>query len=90
MKTYGLKISLLVSPIVMAIVTISAALIGSVFGFTAESATFTFFFLLISLCRFFQKALKDSIESPVLKLLYQSLNPTIRHEVQARVDGTIN
>ncbi|MFP4555854.1 MAG: hypothetical protein ACLFNU_03190 [Bacteroidales bacterium] len=90
MKTYGLKVSLLISPAVMIIITTCAALVGSFFGYTLESATFTFFFLLIALCRFFQKALKDSIEAPVLKLLYQSLNPSIRHEVQARVDGTIN
>ncbi len=90
MKTYGLKVSLLISPAVMIIITTCAALVGSFFGYTLESATFTFFFLLIALCRFFQKALKDSIEAPVLKLLYQSLNPNIRHEVQARVDGTIN
>jgi hypothetical protein len=90
MKTYGLKISLLISPVIMIIITVSAALVGSAFGYTVESGTFTFFFLLISLSKFFQKALKDSIESPVLKLIYQSLNPNIRHEVQARVDGTIN
>lgn len=90
MKTYGLKISLLISPVIMVILTVGAALVGSIFGFTLESGSFTFFFLLISLGKFFQKVLKDSIESPVLKLIYQSLNPNIRHEVQARVDGTIN
>ncbi len=90
MKTYGLKVSLLVSPAVMLIVTVSAAIVGSAFGYTVESAAFTLFFLLISLSKFFQKALKDSIEAPALKLLYQSLSPSIRHEVQARVDGTIN
>lgn len=90
MKTYGLKVSLLISPIVLTLVTVGAAFVGSIFGFTLESASFTFFFLLISLGKFFQKALKDSIESPVLKLIYQSLDPNIRYEVQARVDGTIN
>jgi ATP:ADP antiporter, AAA family len=90
MKTYGLKVSLLVSPVIMMLITISAALVGSVFGYTMESASFTFFFLLISMSKFFQKALKDSIEGPVLKIIYQSLPSSIRHEVQARVDGTIN
>lgn len=90
MKTYGLRISLLVSPVIMMLVTASAALVGSIFGYTLASGTFTLFFLLVSLGKFFQKALKDSIEGPVLKLIYQSLNPGIRHEVQARVDGTIN
>ncbi len=90
MKTYGLKASLLISPIIMTLITVSSAAVGSLFGYTLESASFTFFFLLISLSKFFQKALKDSIESPVLKLIYQSLPAETRHEVQARVDGTIN
>ena len=90
MKTYGLRVSLIVSPVIMLLLTVSAALVGSIFGYTLASGTFTFFFLLVSLGKFFQTALKDSIEGPVLKLIYQSLNPGIRHEVQARVDGTIN
>ena len=90
MKNYGLKISLLLSPVIMGLVTISAAVVGSLFGYTSEAASFTFFFLLISLGKLFQKALKDSFEAPALKMLYQSLNPAIRYEVQARVDGTIN
>lgn len=90
MKNYGLKISLLLSPIVVGFITIGAALVGSLFGYTIESAAFTFFFLLIALSKIFQTSLKSSIESPSLKMLYQSLPPNIRYEVQARVDGTIN
>ncbi|NVO08948.1 MAG: hypothetical protein HXX16_03205 [Bacteroidales bacterium] len=90
MKNYGLKVTLLISPVIMVILTISAAVVGSIFGYTLESASFTFFFLLISLGKLFQKALKDSVESPSLKMIYQSLDPSIRYEVQARVDGTVN
>jgi ATP:ADP antiporter, AAA family len=89
-NTYGLKVTLLVSPIIMGFLIIIAAFVGSIFGYTIESASFTFFFLVISLGKLFQKALKDSIESPSLKMLYQSLDPSIRYEVQARVDGTVN
>lgn len=90
MKNYGLKVTLLISPVIMAFLTISAAIVGSFFGFTIESASFTFFFLLISLSKLFQQALKNSVESPSLKMIYQSLDPSIRYEVQARVDGTVN
>lgn len=90
MKNYGLKVGLLISPIIVSIVSVCAALVGSFFGYTIVSAAFTFFFLLISLAKLFQKALKDSIEGPSLKMIYQSLDPSIRYEVQARVDGTIN
>ncbi|MGE0077201.1 MAG: hypothetical protein AB7S48_04995 [Bacteroidales bacterium] len=90
MKNYGLRVSLLISPIIVSLVSVGAALVGSFFGYTIASGAFTFFFLLISLAKLFQKALKDSIEAPSLKMIYQSLDPSIRYEVQARVDGTIN
>ena len=90
MKNYGLKVTLLVSPAIMALLTLGAALVGSIFGYSLESASFTFFFLLISLSKLFQQALKGSVESPSLKMIYQSLDPSIRYDVQARVDGTVN
>lgn len=90
MKNYGLKVTLLVSPVIMALLTVGAAFVGSFFGYTLESASFTFLFLLISLSKLFQTALKGAVESPSLKMIYQSLDPSIRYEVQARVDGTVN
>jgi ATP:ADP antiporter, AAA family len=67
-----------------------AAIFGSAFGFTAASASFAFFFLLIVLSKLFAKSLKDSIEVPASKILYQSLDVSVRYDVQARIDGTVN
>lgn len=90
MKTYGLKVSVLISSFLLGIFTIIAVLVGSAFGYTAASASFVFFFLVISLSRLFSKVLKDAVEVPSFKILYQSLKSNIRHDVQAYVDGTIN
>ncbi len=90
MKTYGLKVSVLISAFLLGIFTAIAVLIGSVFGYTTASASFLFFFLIISLSRLFSKALKDAVEVPSFKIMYQSLKAEIRHDVQAYVDGTIN
>jgi hypothetical protein len=60
------------------------------YGLYAVTAGFNFFFLIISLSRLFSKALKDAVEAPSFKLLYQSLKVEIRHDVQAYIDGTIN
>jgi len=90
MKTYGLKVALLVSPVVLGLFTIGAAIIGSNSGYSAESASFTFFFLLIVSGKLFSKSFKDSIEVPSSKILYQTLDANIRFDVQARIDGTIN
>lgn len=90
MKTYGLKLSIILSPILLGVFTIAAVVVGAIFGFTLAALNFALFFLIISLTKLFSRALKDSIEAPSFKLLYQSLDKDIRYDVQARVDGTIN
>lgn len=90
LKTYGLKLALVLSPILILLFTVVAAFIGGFFGYTTAAASFTFFFLIISVSKLFAKSLQDSIVAPSLKILYQSLDARIRFNVQARVDGTIN
>ncbi len=90
MKMYGLKLSLIISPLLIGLFAFASALIGSLLGYTAVSASFAFFFLLISLTKLFSKALKDSVEAPSFKILYLSLDEKIRFDMQARIDGTIN
>ncbi len=90
MKMYGLKLSLIISPLLIGLFAFASAIIGSSLGYTAVSASFAFFFLLISLTKLFSKALKDSVEAPSFKILYLSLDEKIRFDMQARIDGTIN
>jgi hypothetical protein len=90
MKTYGLKIALVISAFLMVLFTVIASLVGTFFGYTAVSENFMLFFMIIALSRLFSKTLKDSIEVPSFKILYQSLDERIRYDVQARIDGTIN
>lgn len=89
-KTYGLKVSLLLSSVLILLFTGLAILSGLVSGYTVASAGFVYFFLFISLSKLFNKTIKDAIEVPSFKLLYQSLNKKIRFDIQARMDGTVN
>ncbi|MCK9206209.1 MAG: hypothetical protein M0P66_03780, partial [Salinivirgaceae bacterium] len=90
MKTYGLKISLLLSSLLLIVFTGIAILIGFISGYELEATGFIYFFLFISLSKLFNKTLKDALEVPSFKLLYQSLKKSIRFDVQAKIDGTIN
>ncbi len=90
MKTYGLKISLMLSSLLLLAFTGLAILVGLLSGYQATSAGFIYFFLLISLSKLFNKTLKDALEVPSFKLLYQSLKKSIRFDIQAKIDGTIN
>ncbi len=90
MKTYGLKVSLILSPILLALFTLIAIAAGYFGGYTEAAPSFIYFFLLISLSKLFNKTLKDALEVPSFKLLYQALAKKIRFDIQSKIDGTIN
>jgi len=90
-RNYGLKVCLAVSPILLALFTVVAILVGMSMGYTPEaSGGFLIFFLLLALGRLFSKSLKDSIESPSFKVIYQTIDEKIRFEIQSGMDGTVN
>ncbi|MBA4322579.1 MAG: hypothetical protein C0408_07150, partial [Odoribacter sp.] len=90
-RNYGLKICLAISPFLVAGFTVIAIVVGMLMGYTpAAPAGFIIFFLLLALSRLFSKSLKDSIESPSFKVIYQTVDEKIRFEVQSGIDGTIN
>ncbi len=89
-KTYGLKVSLLVTPAVIGILVLISTVVGTLFGYEEGSANFVIFFLLLALVRFFSMNLKDSIQTPSLRLLFQPIDSRIRYNVQAKVEGLVN
>lgn len=90
-RNYGLRTCLAISPILVAVFTLLALAIGMFMGYTPEAASgFLIFFMLLALSRLFSKSLKDSIESPSFKVIYQTIDEKIRYEIQAGMDGTVN
>lgn len=89
-RNYGLKTCLAISPVIIAGFTTIAIVTGMLMGYTPASGGFILFFLLLALSRLFSKSLKDSIESPSFKVIYQTVDEKIRYEVQSGIDGTIN
>ena len=89
-RNYGLKTCLAITPVIVGGFTVIAVIIGTSMGFTPASGGFILFFMLLALSRLFSKSLKDSIESPSFKVIYQTVDEKIRYEVQSGIDGTIN
>ena len=90
-RNYGLRTCLAISPILIAVFTAIAIAIGMLSGYTQASPNgFLLFFMLLALSRLFSKSLKDSIESPSFKVIYQTIDEKIRYEIQSGLDGTVN
>ena len=89
-KNHGLKITLAVGPVLIGIFVIVAVVIGTTMGYQPESGGFLVFFLILALGRLFSKTMKDSVETPAFKVLYQTISEKLRYSVQSAIDGTIN
>ncbi|HKK59490.1 MAG TPA: HEAT repeat domain-containing protein [Salinivirga sp.] len=89
-KNYGLKVSLLLPPLLLGLFVLLGIAAGEFFGISPESTSFVLFFLFVALGRLFSVSLKNAIETPSQKILYQSLDKSIRYKVQVAIDGMVN
>jgi hypothetical protein len=90
-RNYGLKVCLAISPLLLALFIAIAIGIGTIMGYTPQAMSgFLIFFLVLALSRLFSKSLKDSIESPSFKVIYQTIDEKVRFGIQSGMDGTVN
>lgn len=87
---YGLKVSLLINPILLALFTAIAIPIGLSFGFTKEAGeAIIFFFIIISMSKLFISSLKDALDGPAFKLYFLPVESSIRFDVQTKIEGVV-
>jgi AAA family ATP:ADP antiporter len=90
--TYGMRVSLLILPVVTCIFALGSFITSIFFGYSLESSpqAFVFFFLFIALTRLFNGMLRESLENPVYKLLFIPLDGRYRFGIQSKIEGVIN
>jgi CRP-like cAMP-binding protein len=86
---YGLKVSLLINPLVTIAITVVACMAGASLGYTPESPTFIAFFVMIAVSRLLVSSLKDALDEPAFKLYFLPLDGAIRLDVQTKIQGVI-
>ncbi|MEL7001684.1 MAG: hypothetical protein AAFN93_03005 [Bacteroidota bacterium] len=87
---YGLKVALLVNPVLIALFTFLAIPIGYLFGYTNEYENFIFFFIIISMSKLFSASLKDALDGPAFKLYFLPIDSEVKFDVQTKVEGVIS
>lgn len=87
--TYGLKISLLITPLLIGIFTVLSIPIGYSLGYSGTSDTFIYFFIIISMSKLFMASLKDALDGPAFKLYFLPVDGSIRFDVQTKIEGVI-
>lgn len=89
MHHYGMRVSLLVAPVLIGVFTVTAFILGSIFGYTPDRNLFVVFFLMIALSRLIIASLRSALDEPVFKLYLLPVESHIRIDVQTKIEGVV-
>jgi ATP:ADP antiporter, AAA family len=89
-SNYGLRITLLILPVIIGVFAFGSIGTGIFFGGDSSQSTYVFFFVFVALTRLLSWTFRDSLESPVFKLFFIPLDSRTRFEVQSKIEGTFN
>ncbi|UXP32004.1 HEAT repeat domain-containing protein [Reichenbachiella agarivorans] len=87
---FGLRVSLMVMPLVLGLFTIGAIFSGHMFGYEEKTDEFLFFFIFLVVGKVFTSSLKDALENPAFKLFFLPFDVKIRFDIQSRIEGVVN
>lgn len=88
MQDYGLRVALLINPLLLLLFTGGAALLGSTFGYIGGDAAI-YFFIMIAMSKLFVNSLKGGLDDPVFKMYYIPMDKAHKLDAQTKVEGMI-
>jgi ATP:ADP antiporter, AAA family len=86
---YGMRVSLLVNPVLLALFTGGALVLGLIFGYSKADSLFVVFFMSIALSKLFIRSLKEALDNPTFKLYLLPIESSIRIDVQTKIEGIV-
>jgi hypothetical protein len=89
-RTFGISMTLMLSPVVLLLLMILSAIAGESCFNNGGTQQCVYFFLLIVFSTLASRSLKDSMENPSMNLVYQSLDPRERFNVQTGIEGILS
>ncbi len=91
-QEYGLKVSLIINPLLLIVFTSAALGLGYFFGYenTADaSASVIFFFIMVAMSKLFVNSLRDALDSPIFKFYYVPIEKSIKLDAQTKIEGIV-
>jgi ATP:ADP antiporter, AAA family len=91
-KDYGLRVSLIINPILLILFTIAAFALGSFFGYNpllSGQGSIIYFFIAVAMGKLFANSLRDAIDNPTFKFYYVPIDKEIKIDVQTKVEGIV-
>lgn len=85
---YGLRVSLIINPLLLILFTAGALALGLTFGYEGGESMI-FFFIMIAMSKLFVNSLKGALDDPVFKMYYIPINKAIKLDAQTKIEGII-
>lgn len=86
-QDYGLRVALIINPLLLVLFTIGALIVGSAFGYSGD--TMIYFFIMISMSKLFVNSLKGALDDPTYKMYYVPIEKSIKLDAQTKIEGMV-
>ncbi|MBT1704855.1 hypothetical protein [Chryseosolibacter indicus] len=86
---YGMRVSLLINPLLIGAFTVIALVVGLIFGYSPTDSSFVVYFMVIAMSKLFIRSLKEAIDNPTFKLYLLPIQAQIRIDVQTKIEGIV-
>jgi ATP:ADP antiporter, AAA family len=87
---YGMRIASFINPILTALFTVGALVLGLLFGYTSDAgSSFVTFFIMIAMSKLVVQATREALDEPVMKLYMLPVDSEHRLDVQTKLEGII-
>ncbi len=86
---YGMRVAMLINPILIALFSISAIALGYAFGYSPSDEFFFLFFVAIATSKLFISSLRDALDNQTFKLYLLPIDSSIRIDVQTKIEGMV-
>ncbi len=88
-EEYGMRVAMLVNPILIALFSVAAISLGYVFGYAPSDEYFFLFFVAIATSKLFISSLRDALDNQTFKLYLLPIESNIRIDVQTKIEGMV-
>ena len=86
---YGMRVAMLINPILIGLFALSATAVGYIFGYDPAKDLFVVFFISIAMSKLFISSLKDAIDNQTFRLYLLPLESSVRIDVQTKIEGMV-
>jgi ATP:ADP antiporter, AAA family len=86
---YGMRVTLLLNPIFLGVITVAALIIGLTLGYKIGAELFVVYFMTIAMSKLFIRSLKEAVDAPTFKMYLLPIQANIRLDVQTKIEGIV-